>query len=290
MPADEDGEGWLRLLECVICLEPTRRPVRPWHQPPRFNDCGVVLCAECFDKWRRMPQPVCPKCRADVVFLGVSADGPLVGGAGLPDPLLVRLLAEAPFLGQEEATTPADTTKVDPMEVAFDVPNPPAPPPPPQYPGVDEPVSLTAIRAMLRLLEPTDARHPWTDDIVTTTTLIVDDHEARSLRILSPVVRLSDLEAHLGWSRRIGLTPEHTVRCIAHHAARIGPSPSSEGVAAMGEWDPAWIRSVTVDVRGVRFVRTLAAALAAVQRWTRAFPDDPRAKQWRHRFLTAATA
>ena len=88
-------------------IDVTRQPLRLWHQPPNHIDCGVVLCPSCFQHWRRMPQARCPKCRADIVCLGISADGPVVGGGGQPDPLLMRLVKEILPSNGEDTKWPA---------------------------------------------------------------------------------------------------------------------------------------------------------------------------------------
>lgn len=287
-----DPDAWKRLIECIICLEPTLQPVRPWHQPPRFSDCGVVLCPargrtqckgaplrvrECFDRWRHMAQPVCPKCRADVVFLGVSADGPLVGGAGLPDPLLVRLLAELP-----PGTLPAPSPS--PKETDADVSSTTGDRSPRlperRLPDAFGPIPQSAIAAMLRRLHPSNERRPWTDTIVTSTTLLVDDDEAARLYLCTSRPAVADLDLRLGWSRRLGFARDSTPSCLAHFAHLTGGSPDT------AEWNDAWLhtQAATVDIRGLRFLRILVAALVALVRWCRDHHrEEPRAHEWHER-------
>lgn len=61
---------------CVVCLEIPVRPVHPRHDDS-VRDCGVLLCARCYDNWRlsalslrndannsHHDKIACPKCRA----------------------------------------------------------------------------------------------------------------------------------------------------------------------------------------------------------------------------------
>lgn len=147
----EDGEGtgggddWRRHLQCVVCLEFVRRPIRLLHWPPD-TDCGVVFCATCHHQWseRVLPgaasppptgstrlAPTCPRCRADLMDVGQ----PSAGAAHRHDALLARLIAD---LCPEDGD---DTTAGPKTDSGGDL-SPDAPPP--QKPG-HRPKKIRAI-------------------------------------------------------------------------------------------------------------------------------------------------
>lgn len=301
---------WMRLLQCVICLETTRHPMRPWHAPPLHHDCGVVLCPDCLARWRAMPRPVCPKCRADVVCLGhegpATTSAPIVGGAARPDPLLSRLIAELlPAEGGGWGGDPSPTKAVAAPGSA----SAPTPSPPPPVPATTHrsPVTLTHMRAILRPLPALLGVHPgrdggeggddddddrgpwwpggrrpgWTDRIVTTTTLVVDDADAIAHLPALPGrdCDLGDLDRRLQWSRRLGVSPERTWAWL-HALGRHLPWPPASPPTGGGDLPPweqgggSWLQPHTVDVRGVWFLRTAVAALVALRRYVRDQPRD----------------
>ena len=117
----------------------------------------------------------------------------------------------------------------------------------------------------------------WTDAIVTTTTLIVDDTEANGLPVfLSPTCSVPDLDRTLGWSRRLRWSPDLTARVLFALAKQLPPSTT------VPEWCGEWFVSPsTVDHRGVLFVRIVVGALVALERWCQSYPTDNNARSLR---------
>lgn len=154
-------------------------------------------------------------------------------------------------------------------------------PPPRRLTDAFGPIPLSAIAAMLRRLHPSNERRPWTDTIVTSTTLLVDDDEAARLYLCTSRPAVADLDLRLGWSRRLGFVRNSTPSCLAHFAHQTGGSPDT------AEWNDAWFHSQagTVDIRGLRFLRILVAALVALVRWCRdPHPgEEPHAREWYER-------
>ena len=267
---------WLRLFQCVICLETAHEPVRPWHSPPVHTDCGVVLCPPCFDQWRRTANPTCPKCRAEVVYLGMSADGPLVGGGGAPDPLLMRLARELPAVATAPTPVPVPVPLAPPPRVAD---RKPSSPPPPRVAAYThrQPITIAAMQAVLRELDGAitaavrSGRHHWTDALVTTTTLVVDDAEAALLPVDHPRSFL-DLDLRLGWSRRLRWPSEQTLRAVLAVCRCVRPGALSNAV-----------------VNDILAVRTVVGALVALERWCREHPGDHAAMGLRLAILDGAT-
>ena len=240
-----------------------------------------------------MPQARCPKCRADIVCLGISADGPVVGGGGHPDPLLMRLVNEIlPLKGDEIATNP-------PHHIDWQR----GPPPSVTH---RQPVRIEDMQTTLRQIVthldsdtshvynnqdvttifaqrtkpwtvPIGRRQMWTDAMVTTTTLVVDDTEAESLpSFLSPVCSVPELDRTLGWSRRLRWSPDLTARVLFALTKRL---PSS---ATVPEWSGEWFSSPsTLDHRGVLFVRIVIGSLVALERWCQSYPTDNNARSLR---------
>lgn len=283
----QDENGWIRHLECCVCLEVTRQPIRPWHQPPRWRDCGLILCPECFESWRATTNSqTCPRCRAELLPLDMFPRD----SACMVDPVLKRLVDEllslpttSPKVPSSQKVPPASTTTTQKRTVSTEV----RPPPPVVVvdDGATRPVDLEAMQRVAFLMDgmlqlPGSRASPeawWSNHVVTTTTQVVDDREAlawgnTTWRMASNVLlSLTELDERLGWSRRLALCPEQTQSVVSQVAQRFRSPLSLFGGTL--SWDPTWLSGPhpqwTCRVAGVRFLRTLVAALVSLHRWCR---------------------
>ena len=292
----EDGAPWRRHLQCVVCMEFTAAPVRPLHWPPDA-DCGVVFCARCHRRWARRLRvgpaadaapnkrprtlaPTCPRCRCDIMDTAERRG---------PDALLRRILCDMALCADAAAvsdsdsddgigdrteemqdTAPAHRGRRPAAAAAAAAPIGAARRSVAASPAHLRPVSLEAMQRWAadwesngRLCAPAAAedRVPhawWTDRVITTTTLCVDDREAEMLWAspATAAATVAELDGRLGWSARL---ERHT---------GVGPWPV-EGLAALFARTGCAAPAVSLSPDEVLRCRVAVAATAAIGAWVR---------------------
>lgn len=75
-------------LACLVCRELPVTPHRVPHENSNHDDCGVILCEDCYHGWRGQHSGQCPNCRAPTAAT--------VGPGSTRDAALLRILGSLP--------------------------------------------------------------------------------------------------------------------------------------------------------------------------------------------------